>query len=242
MKRRWIILAAVLVFLVTLVAEFPAQWAAGALPRGIRCRELAGSLWSGSCVDLAHDAVDLGDLSWTVHPARLLAGRLSVDVSLEMPQRPALVVGIELRPGGAIDAHDARGSLTLDRQLVPQLPAGTAAVADFELGSLSFDGQRVTVLVGHVDVHGLRSGSTPLGDYRLTFAPAASDEPVGHIQDLGGPFEVEGSLRLNRAPGYELSVLVAPRAGAPSDAVQALKVLGSADAQGRRPFTMEGTF
>jgi hypothetical protein len=241
-RARWIIVAAAAAFLAMLLVEFPARWAAPALPHSVTCGELDGTLWSGTCTDLARGGARLGDLAWTVHPACLIKARLCVDLALEQPQAFALRGRVELRLGGAIDARSARGTLPLEHRLLDQLPAGTSGRVDFDVSSLSWDGRRLTVLVGQIDVHALRSGSTALGDYRLAFAPSSADEPLGRITDLGGPFEVEGSLRLTRAPGYLLETRVIPRAGAPQDAVQVLNALGSPDAQGRRPFSIEGTF
>jgi len=241
-RARWIVLAAAVAFLAMLLVEFPARWAGAALPRGVSCGELDGSIWSGTCTELARGEAQLGDLTWTVQPACLMRARLCLDLALEQSPRTSLRGLIELRLGGRIEARNARGTVSLEHRLLSQLPAGSSGRLDFDVDSLAWDGQRLTVLVGQLDVHDLRAGSTALGDYRLAFAPGSGDEPLARITDLGGPFEVEGSLRLTRAPGYVLDTRVAPRAGAPQDAVQALNALGSPDAQGRRAFSIEGTF
>jgi hypothetical protein len=51
---------------------------------------------------------------------------------------------------------------------------------------------------------------------------------------------VSGELRL-MSGGYDLAGFVAARAAASSDVVQALQLMGPADAQGRRMFSLAGS-
>jgi len=241
LKRRLAITLAVLIaFLAVILVQFPARWAGAALPRNVSCRELSGTLWQGSCSGLNAYAISVGDLDWTLHPLRLLIGRLDLDLALDAAGR--LTRGrVELGLGGRISAHALKGTLPLDRQWFPQLATLPGATADFDIDSLLYDGRRLADLIGRIDVHGLRSDGTALGDYRLLFA-GGGDDPVARLSDLGGPFSVEGTLKLTREPGYVLEGRVAARPGAPPDTVQALRFLGSPDAQGRRPFSVAGTF
>jgi general secretion pathway protein N len=243
MKRGvWIGAAALVVFLLVLVAEFPAAWAAGFMPGAVSCQQLSGSIWNGTCSGLAAQGTPFGDLSWTLRPARLLAGRLNLDV--DWMQGTNFARGnLEFGLGGALTARDFHATFPLDRQMVPQLPPGIHGSAQADLAALHFDGKRVTAVQGQLDVHGLaESDGTPLGDYRLSFPGGGSDEPAGHLSDLGGPLSVDGTLRLTREPGFMLDAHVAARPGAPPDLAQQIQYLGSPDAQGRRPFSVSATF
>ena len=82
-----------------------------------------------------------------------------------------------------------------------------------------------------------------IGSYVITF-PAAdpSKEPVGQLRSVGGSLDVQGTLRLTRAPGVVVEGTVAARPDAPPELVKQLAYLGSPDAQGRRPFSFENTF
>jgi hypothetical protein len=99
----------------------------------------------------------------------------------------------------------------------------------------------ITQIQGRIEVHDLedhdRKGVTPLGSYSVTFPGSSSGDPVGQLQDLGGPLAVQGTLRVMQdKPGVELNGYVTPRADAAPDLRQQLQYLGSPDAQGRRQF------
>ena len=237
----WIAAGAAAAFLIVLVARFPARWAAGLLPRGTSCAQLAGTLWRGTCTGLVAAGAPLGDLSWSTHPLGLLTGKLSLTVSLGMASGNARS-NVALSPTGAISAEDLRATLPLNHALLSQVPPNVQGVMAIDLAALHWNGKRVTLLRGQFDVQGLAIQGEPLGDYRLTFPGDSSDEPVGRLADLGGPLSVEGTLRLTREPGFVLDTLVAPRANAPRELVQDLRYLGSPDAEGRRPFSLAGTF
>jgi general secretion pathway protein N len=237
----WIGAGAVAAFLIVLAARFPARWAAGLLPRGTACTQLSGTLWSGACGGLTSAGVPLGDLSWSAHPLRLITGKLSVSVSLIMPSGSARAL-LLLSPTGAIGAEDMRATVPLSHALLTEVPPDVQGVVAVNLAALHWNGRRVTALRGEFDVQGLAVQGESLGDYRLSFPGGSSDEPVGQLEDVGGPLSVHGTLRLTRQPGFVLDALVASRANAPRDLVQDLRFLGSPDAQGRRPFSLAGTF
>jgi general secretion pathway protein N len=231
-------------FLIVLIARFPARWAAGVLPRGTACLQLGGTLWSGTCTGLLAAGAPLGDLSWTAHPLQLLIGRLSVTVALTLPNG-TVSSRVELRPTGTITAENLQATVPLSHALIAQLPPNTQGVLQIDLASLRWNGKRITAIRGDLSVRGLAVRGESLGDYRVSFprdsaaSGGSTDEPTGRLEDLGGPLSVQGTLRLTPAPGFVLDTQVAPRANAPRDIVQALRLLGSPDAQGRRPFTTE---
>ena len=239
--------AAVAAFVVVLIARFPARWAAGVLPRGTTCLRISGTLWSGACAGLAWSGTPIGDLTWDGHPLRLLIASLSADVALSRGAGTAHG-RVDVGPSGTVTARGVEASFPLDRTLLDALPPGTHASAQADIPLLRFKGMRVLALRGRIDVRGLtdtRGG--PLGDYRLSFpadstARTPSSGPVGHLTDLGGPFSVDGTVRLTPEPGYVIEARVAARPGAPPDLVDALRYLGSPDSSGRRPFSLSGTF
>jgi general secretion pathway protein N len=230
-------------FVLILLVRFPAQWAAGALPRDTHCEQLDGTLWSGSCSGLSAQGNRLGDLTWSLHPLGLLSGRLALDLSLTQPATTmAASAHVEWSLSGTIAARNVHANLTLDHSFFKQLPPSMHGQLDAELAALRWDGKRITELQGQLDVRGLAADqNTPLGDYRLSF-PGGPGDPVGALKDIGGPLAVEGTLRLTPEPGYVVAGLVAARPSAPPDLAQQIRYLGSPDAQGRRPFSFAGTF
>jgi hypothetical protein len=235
-------IAAAAAFLLFLIVRFPAQWASGALPQGIGCGELGGTLWSGTCAGLVVNGAALGDVGWTFHPLRLLTGRLSLDLSLRPPS--GLARGrIERSLAGTITADNVHADLPLDRSLVGALPPGMHATVQADLASVRLRGKRIEAIRGQIDVRGLTDGKGSLiGDYRLSFPGDPGAEPVGRLSDLGGPLAVQGTVRLTREPGYLVEGTVAARAGATPSMLDGLRYLPAPDAQGRRPFSFEGTF
>jgi general secretion pathway protein N len=242
----WIGLAALLVFGALLVARFPARWAADWLPAGVACQRLAGSLWNGRCAGLTAGGNPLGDARWTLRPARLLAGRLAADVVLI---RAGLDVRgqVEVAPSGAMVARDVAAVIPLDPAILPRAPRNTRGTVRAQLARLALAGRTITEIEGRIEAHDLVQGSgaraAPLGSYVVTFpATPAGQEPVGALQELEGPLDVSGSLRLTREPGFVLEGLVAARPDTAPQLARQLEFLGRPDAQGRRPFSIAGTF
>ena len=234
--------AALVAFLLVLLAQFPARWAALALPREVKCELMAGTLWRGSCSALSVRGRPFGDLTWQLHPLALLGAALSADFSLAQGALEAKG-SVQLRLSGHLTAHDLRVRMPLDSSLIAQLPPGTHASAQADLALLTVEHGRVAAVSGQIEVRGVPfDPGLPPEDYRLTFPPNAQGDPVGQIQDLGGPLELQGTLRLTPEPGYVLDARVAARPGSPPALAKQLQFLGPPDAQGRRTLSVSGTY
>lgn len=246
MKRTITVIVLVIVaFAAIVLARLPASWL---LPTGgstLSCASVAGSLWSGYCSGLKVRGVTLGDLTWQLHPAHLLVGKLAAHVDIEHLPATSAQADVEVGLGGTIEARDVTALLPLDPTLLPGVPTtltGTLHL-DVALARITNKGV-VSRLKGHIEANDLvdRSGYvTPLGSFTVTF-PGGTAEPTGDVQDLSGPLSVQGQLHLTPQPGYELSGYVTPRQSATPPLVNALQFLGSPDAQGRRQFALSGTY
>ena len=213
MKRTvTVIVLGVVAFAAILLARLPASWL---LPRGnanFSWASVEGSLWSGYCSGLTVRGAALGDLTWQLRPSRLLVGKLAAHVDLEHPP-----------------AASAKGDIEMSLDLALARVTGKGVVSDLQ---------------GRIEAHDLVDHSgyvTPLGNFAVTF-PGGGSQPTGTLQDIGGPLAVAGQLVLTPQPGYDLSGYVTPRASATQALVNAIEILGSPDAQGRRPFGMSGTY
>ena len=243
MKRGiWIALLAAVAFAAILLVRMPAAWV---VPGGAPgpCASVEGSLWSGVCTGLAVQRTPVGDVSWQLHPSRLLFGKLAAHIAVTRGAG-SLDAELEFGLGQRVTLRHLVADLPLDPALIPGLPADLHGRAHVDLALAQIEHGIITGLQGRIEAHDLedRSGlATPLGSYVVTF-PGGSGEPTGKLRDLDGPLAVEGSLRLTRQPGFDLEGLVAPRSGAAPELVNNIRYLGSPDATGRRPFSVAGTF
>ena len=108
-NRTWVILAAAL-FALTVLVRAPASWLLGALPKSIECRLPNGSMWHGSCGQLAIAGAALSDVRWQLHPWALFGAHLELAVQSADVRAPAtgtLVVGF----GGHLAVRDLRADL-----------------------------------------------------------------------------------------------------------------------------------
>jgi general secretion pathway protein N len=244
-KALWIGAAAVLAFAVILVARLPARWAAGFLPAGVTCIQLNGTVWRGRCTGLAVNGRSAGDLGWQLRPTQLLRGKIAARLDLSHPQG-FVKADVEADSSRNVLAENLKAQLPLDPSLIPHLPPGIGGSVQLDLPMLRVEQGIVTAIQGRIetnDLHQSRNPPLPLGDYSLMFPPGQPGaEPVGQLQSLRGPLTVNGTLRLTRAPGVAIEGTVAARADAPEPLRRQLEYLGSPDAQGRRPFSLDFSF
>jgi general secretion pathway protein N len=251
MKRTiWLIVFGVFVFAGIVVARLPASWVLPDPKSGVTCTDVDGTVWSGTCTGLVVQQQPVGDLSWEIHASRLLAGKLNADVVITRPKGAAqgnLEVGLDKN----ISARDVKVDLPLDQDLVSSLPPNVRSVRGkihAELAHVRVEGgQALKAIEGVVEAQDLTDGegrnAQRWGSYSLTFPPSTGGDPIGQLRDLGGgPLAVEGTLRLTPEPGFDLEGLIKARPTASAELAQDIQFLGSPDAQGRRPFSLAGTF
>jgi hypothetical protein len=235
------LLLACLVFVVTLLTRLPARSLVPLLPAGISCDTPGGTIWHGSCAQLRASGLALSGISWTVHPRALLGLQLSADVASEDPRAQGSAA-LVLSQGQRLAVSDLNAQLPLQGGL-PVFPSGLSGTVEVMVGSATLQRGQLTSLQGSVRVLQLRSEAqgADLGSFELVFPAVAAGSPIiGQLTDLGGPLSVSGELRL-MSGSYDLAGVVAARAAASGDVVQALQLLGPADAQGRRMFSLAGS-
>jgi len=241
-----LIAAGVVAFAATIIVLLPARCITPLLPPVVSVGSLDGTLWRGSTDSLAVNGRYLGALRWRLRPLHLLRGRLALDIDFNRADGRARG-RVELGFGNRFETRDLTASLPLAAFAGSIAPAGWAGTVDAALPLLSLRPGRVPLIEGTVDVRSLVApppNGAPIGSYRLTFvASSTQDEQlVGQLQDLEGPMQVTGTLSLAADRSYVVDGLVAPRAGASDAVIQTLQFLGAPDAQGRRPFSVAGTY
>lgn len=244
MRKLPLILAGAAAFLLSLVVFAPARLLVSFLPASVTTGTMTGSIWNGATDYLAIDGRPLGAMQWHLKPLQLLRGRLALDVDLRSAEGTAHGF-VSLGSGNSLAARDFQAQWPL-----ASLPAGLApgrwsGLLNLDLRDFAFDGTNVSRVLGTIDARNLQSpDSGPMGSYRLIFDEKSKqgDRHVGRLQDLDGPMQVTGTLSLGSQGDYLLEGRVAPRAGATENLIQGLRFLGEPDAQGRRPFSIAGTY
>jgi hypothetical protein len=240
-RTPWIPVLAVAAFAAIVVARLPASWVFPSNPAHA-CASVDGTVWSGSCSGLSVQHFALGDLAWQLAPLRLLSGTLAAHLVLANGPL-SMRADVALAIGGSLTLRSVTADLPLDPALIPRVPRQLRGSLHTDLALARIEHGVVVELKGRLEAHELtqRSGQvTPIGSYAVSF-PGGGPEPLGTLQDLGGPLAVQGTLRLTRDGGYVLEGQVAARPGAAPELVSTLPYLGSPDALGRRPFSFAGS-
>ena len=246
--RTRLVLAAAL-FALTVLVRAPASWLLGAMPAAIECQLPAGSIWRGACRSLQLPGAVLYEVSWRLHPWSLLRARLELDLRSADERAPGTVT-VALGPGGRLELRDLRAELPIDAGFLPLFPRGWSGQLQLALDEVEYRSGQLAQLRGTATARSLaqRHPAMPLGSYELNFpaTPAAAGANrrllTGALRDLGGPLAVSGALTIRGGREYELAGLVAARPEAVAELAQAVEFLGPSDAQGRRSFSLSGTF
>jgi len=245
MSNRGLAILALTVFVLTVLARAPARWLVAAAPPGIDCQLPAGSVWHGECARLRASGLELTAVSWKLHPWSLLRGRLELEVHSADPRAPG-VATIAVGFGDQLSVRELRADLPVDSGFLPLFPAGWTGQLRLALKLVEFKAGRLNTLRGSAAASALEQKNPAMGfgSYELQFADAASADGaiVGSLRDLGGPLAVTGTLTIRNGHDYELAGLAAARPQATPELARAVEFLGPADAQGRRNYSLAGSF
>ena len=250
MQRRPLVLtviAGLAVFLVVMALYLPASWIVSALPPQLSCTEVGGSVWNGECLGLKYQGAALGDANWNFAAARALRGRLAGDLEV----RGTAINGradLDSSFAGVGELRNVKLQMTLDPALLPQVPRE-------QRGTLSADLKRVAIaaggalhaLDGTIELRDLRQiGAQPmeLGSYQVTFdGNAAADGALtGKLHDLGGPYIVDGTVKLTAPNGYLVQGYITGRTADAERVVREITLGAMPDASGRSTFSFEGSY
>ncbi|HET9862315.1 MAG TPA: type II secretion system protein N [Steroidobacteraceae bacterium] len=241
------VVAGLLVFLVVLAFYLPASWFAGALPPQVTCRQLGGSIWHGECLGLRVQGAELGNAAWNLAPLRALTGRLSGDMVVRGAALNARA-DLDTRFSGVGELRNVNLRMQLDPALLPQLPREQRGTITANVGRLELAaGPTPRALQGVIELRDFRQvGSVPmeLGSYQVNFDGSAPQDGaiVGKLRDLGGPFIVDGTIRLTAPNGYFVQGYITGRTANAERVVREITLGARPDASGRSAFSFEGTY
>lgn len=239
---RTLVIAGVAALVVGLVIAFPArfawQWLA---PPGVAVQGISGSIWNGRAREASAGGLYLSDVRWRFHPFAIVYGRIEYGVSAA-PVAGFIEADASLRATGTTGLENLKASLPI-AALAPFIEvAGLDGNIDLEIDrlvirdGLPIDGAGAVTLSGLV-IRPL--AASVLGDYQATVGTV--DGTVrGEVRDLSGVLDVTGSIELRPDRTYSFIGQIGTRPGAPQELERQLQYLGSADAEGRRSFRLEG--
>lgn len=247
-KRVWKLLALGCgAYLVFAVATLPAEVVLGRLPvPGLQATGVSGSIWDGRAAGLFAAGLNLGSVEWRLDFLPLLFGRVRIE--LVATRSDGFARGtLLLRPGRSVALEDWTASVPVKAATELGVPGGWQGTARAELAEVLIDNGWVADARGTVegiDLTGPERSPVNIGSYRVTL-PAdtvdSTDGIVGRLEDIGGPLAVRGQIRLGRDRSYLIEGRVAARPDAPRSVMNAIQYLGAPDADGSRPFAIEGT-
>ena len=232
------------------LATFPAgvalRWFA---PPAVTFAGVAGTLWSGSAATCSVEGFTVQALRWRLRPTSLFLGRVSANVDARIPD--GFVRGDVTASPSSVRLSDFTGATSLPA-LSGVLPLpGVRGQVSVALESLVLEDGWPAVAVGQLKLGKLeslplipdgRGAYVPLGDYTVTLVEAPAGELAATFVDNGGPLEVQGTAKLDKARNYSLDALVEPRADAPEMLVQGLDIMSAEpDAEGRRRLNLTGS-
>ncbi len=240
MKRY--IIAGALVFLVVLVTTFPARiaynWFA---PPEVVLTGVEGSVWSGRADEALTAGAYFRDLTWTLRPKALFSGNLAFDVSAK-PANGMFAATIMLGLNRSLNLINLTGSVPLDLVHQAFQQQGIRGDLSMDFTQLEIENGMPIEVDGNVIVANFYEPSlsaNTIGDFRIDFR---SDNGIiiGKIDDLAGILDVNGEITLSPNRSYSVICNVSAKPNAPPSIDQGLRLLGTADERGFRPFRFEG--
>ena len=249
MRTRWLVVIAVLAFLLTLLLHAPANlayaWTLGKKPDArLGVYGVHGTLSHGGFAALTVNRRPvLQDVTWTLQPAWLALLRVTADVSSSgdavVRARASRSVFGALRFTDVSSAGSVKSLLQLAGQ--PPLPIEGQARLDLPLVRLA--GGVPIEARGSVEIENLAwtLARDPLA--LGSFNAAVTTDAQGIVASFGsgpGPLELGGSAVLKPDRTYELDLQLRPRAGAPEQLLTLVRSLGPADGQGWHHLRRQG--
>jgi hypothetical protein len=238
--------AGLAVFLGVLVVYLPASWFSFALPGGVRCATLGGSVWNGECLGLELSGARLGDATWNLAIGRAFSGRLVGDLDVRGAAAAARA-DFDLSFGGSGELRNVVARFPLDPAFSAQMPRDYRAQISADLKHLVLADGAARRIEGTMEVRELREvrpQPVDLGSYQVSFdgVEQPDGKVLGNLHDLGGPFIIEGTVALAPPNEYNVQGYITGRTADAERTVRQITFGAQPDASGRSEFRFEGTY
>jgi hypothetical protein len=240
------VIAGLTVFLGVLFFYLPASWFRSYLPPTLTCADIGGSVWAGECIGLAFQGSKLGDATWNIAALRALRGRVVGNVDLRGALASARAdLDISLR--GAGELRNVSGQFPLDPAFLAQFPADRRGRIAVDLKRVVVADRALRQLDGTIELRDFREvipRPLDLGSYRVTFdgTAQANGKLPGKVQDLGGPFRLEGALALTPPNGYSFQGNITGRTADAERMIREAMPYARPDPSGHSELSFEGTY
>lgn len=213
---------------------------------GLQLAGVSGRLWDGEVASVSYKSREVGRLHWEVMPFSLLWGKLSLPVSLQLPDGYLEAKVTLPRDFTAMHAREVKGQLPV-AQVQGLLPYnfvsidGTLAINITE-AEVDAEG-KVQSLSGRINW----LGAEMVAPQALAFGDLQADVELdeggrinAQLRDLGGPLSLDAQFVLQPQGNYTLKGTVAATSGASDALRQGLGLLGKPSSNGRYPIELNG--
>ena len=216
---------------------------------GLDATAYQGSVWSGEARNLGANGSSIGDLRWKISPFGLLRARLSGHLLLTRADG-SLETDFEAGLSGKLRLRSAELSLPLSMfdSLPIGVPSGWRGQISGTIEELLIVDGWPAELTGNLNLDSLTAPpprNAQVGSFQLTmpdsFSPRKEGELSARIVETDGPLSVDARLTLEANRNFLLEGTLAPKAGVPPGLERSLRLLGPADAAGRREFSIGGS-
>jgi surface antigen len=247
MKRAfWLVGLGVCVFLVSMVARFPAtvtyQALADRLGGDVSLSSIKGTIFSGEARALLGNQYVFDSVAWRWRPMAALAGRLEFGTELKTPAG-AIVCRVGMGFGGDLIVSQVEGRLSLVTVL-SSLNAKTGGFSGWiqpEIREMRFRDSDLKAMEGSLHLRNFawqNGDSVALGDFVAAFDNQEMPWAFS-LRDDGGPVRLSGDLTVEAQGAYQLNVAVAPRQQSP-ELDRFFAIIGPGDSEGQRFLTYNG--
>lgn len=239
---RRLVIAGVLTLILALIISFPARIAYTwfATP-AVSLSGIAGSVWRGQASEGAIAGIYLTNLRWRFQPVALFRGEAAFAISAQ-PVSGFFDGIVGLGAGGSVRLSNV--SATLPMRSLERLGGLGGIDGDIrvQMEHVVLEQGMPVDATGVIDITNLvvrQIAASSLGDYRAT-VETDGQTIRSIVQDTSGVIDISGTIELSPDRSYSFIGFIAARPEAPAAVNDQLQYLGSADAQGRRSFRLDG--
>ncbi len=206
------------------------------LPSNVTLLSLSGTIWSGKARQVRVSGIELGSMSWDVHPFNFLMGELSIDVWIKNNNQ-YIQSKIIMASSGKVTLEDTKFKikLALLAPLTYGMPVSYNGTASGYFPISFFLKNNYVGINGKLSLSGIELISPQrqyFGDFTVDFRTEKAGASSGKIKDVAGELLVNGAITINKNGLLNLSAKIAAReTGSSID--QMLPFFGKKDEGGR---------